>query len=114
MMEDAFWRMLTTAGVVSAFLTVLLPARRRLLSRYAPQVRWGLWQGMAAVLILGIFTSGFAALPATSWHLPGYSVTFPAMAEELYTLRGSKLRYRRPRHPLPLRFRPRPLPRRSG
>ena len=80
-MEDAFWRMLTTAGVVSAFLAVLLPARRRLLSRYAPQVRWGLWQGMAAVLILGIFASGFAALPATSWHLPGYSVTFPAMTE---------------------------------
>lgn len=80
-MEAVFWRMLTTAGVVSAFLAVLLPARRRLMGRYAPQVRWGLWQGMAAVLILGIFVSGFAALPATSWHLPGYSVTFPAMTE---------------------------------
>lgn len=78
-MENVFWRMLTTAGVVSAFLAVLLPARRRLTDRYAPQVRWGLWQGMAALLILGIFVSGFAALPATSWHLPNYSVTVPAM-----------------------------------
>ena len=52
-MENVFWRMLTTAGVVSAFLAVLLPARRWLTDRYAPQVRWGLWQGMAALLILG-------------------------------------------------------------
>lgn len=78
-MENVFWRMLTTAGVVSAFLAVLLPARRWLTDRYAPQVRWGLWQGMAALLILGIFVSGFAALPATSWHLPNYSVTVPVM-----------------------------------
>lgn len=80
-MEAAFWRMLTTAGVVSAFLAVLLPARRWLTNRYAPQVRWGLWRGLGLVLILGIFASGFAALPATSWHLPGYSVTIPAVTE---------------------------------
>lgn len=80
-MEAAFWRMLTTAGVVSAFLAVLLPARQWLTNCYAPQVRWGLWRGMAVLLILGIFASGFAALPATSWYLPGYSVTIPAMAE---------------------------------
>ena len=51
-MEAAFWRMLTTAGVVSAFLAVLLPARRWLTNRYAPQVRWGLWRGLGLVLIL--------------------------------------------------------------
>lgn len=82
-MEVFFWRALTAACVVSAFLGVLLfPARRWLTGRYAPQVRWSLWRGMAALLLLGIFVAGFAALPATSWQLPAYAVTLPAAMDE--------------------------------
>lgn len=80
MMEAVFWRVVTTAGVISVFLAVLLPARRYLTARYAPQVRWGLWQGLALVLLFGVFFSGFAALPATSWQLPDGPLTFPAAA----------------------------------
>lgn len=80
MMEMFFWRALTTACVVSAFLAVLLfPARRWFIRRYAPQVRWGLWLGLGAVLILGVFASGFAAVPATQWEVPAYAVTLPAV-----------------------------------
>lgn len=80
-MEEFFWRALTTACVVSVFLAVLLfPAWRWLTGRYAPQVRWGLWRGLAAVLIFGVFFSGFAAVPETKWEVPAYSVTLPAVA----------------------------------
>ena len=79
MLEAVFWRVLTTACVVSAFLAVLLfPARRWMLRRCAPQVRWGLWLGLGAVLILGVFVSGFTAVPQTQWDVPAYSVTLPA------------------------------------
>lgn len=79
-MEALFLRVLTTACVVSLLLAVLLfPARRWLTRRYAPQVRWGLWLGFGAVLILGTFVSGFAAVPETKWEVPAYSVSLPAV-----------------------------------
>lgn len=81
-MEAFFWRALTTACVVSAFLAVLLfPARRWFIRRCAPQVRWGLWLGLGTMLILGVFASGFAAVPATRWEVPAYAVTLPAVTD---------------------------------
>lgn len=78
-MDELFLRMVTTACIISLFLVVLLfPAREWFTARYAPQVRWSLWRGLGVVLILGIFFSGFAAIPQTSWALPTYSVTIPA------------------------------------
>lgn len=80
-MDALFLRVVTTACIISLFLVVLLfPAREWLTARYAPQVRWTLWRGLGVVLILGIFFSGFAAIPQTSWALPTYSVTIPAPA----------------------------------
>lgn len=88
MLEAVFWRVLTTACVVSAFLAVLLfPTRRWMLRRCAPQVRWGLWLGLGTVLILGVFVSGFAAVPQTRWDVPAYSVTLPAVPA--YSRQGS-------------------------
>lgn len=78
-MDALFLRVVTTACIISLFLVVLLfPAREWFTARYAPQVRWTLWRGLGVVLILGIFFSGFAAIPQTSWSLPSYSVTIPA------------------------------------
>lgn len=78
-MDELFLRVVTTACIISLFLVVLLfPAREWFTARYAPQVRWSLWRGLGVVLILGIFFSGFAAIPQTSWALPTYSVTIPA------------------------------------
>lgn len=78
-MDALFLRVLTTACVISLLLVVLLfPARAWFTTRYAPQVRWTLWRGLGIVLILGVFFSGFAAIPQTRWALPSYSVTIPA------------------------------------
>lgn len=78
-MDELFLRVVSTACIISLFLVVLLfPAREWFTARYAPQVRWSLWRGLGVVLILGIFFSGFAAIPQTSWALPTYSVTIPA------------------------------------
>ena len=78
-MEALVPRVVTTACVVSLFLVILLfPARAWLTTRYAPQARWTLWLGLSGVLILGIFFSGFAAIPQTQWEMPAYSVTIPA------------------------------------
>lgn len=78
-MAALFLRALTTACVVSVLLAVLLfPARQWMVRRYAPQVRWGLWCGMAALLLLGVCFSGMAAVPETVWNVPDYTVTLPA------------------------------------
>lgn len=78
-MDALFLRVLTTACVISLLLVVLLfPARAWFTTRYAPQVRWTLWRGLGIVLILGVFFSGFSAIPQTRWALPSYSVTIPA------------------------------------
>lgn len=78
-MDALFLRVMTTACVISLLLVVLLfPARAWFTTRYAPQVRWTLWRGLGIVLILGVFFSGFAALPQTRWALPSYSVTIQA------------------------------------
>lgn len=63
-MAALFLRALTTACVVSVLLAVLLfPARQWMVRRYAPQVRWGLWCGMAAPAALGslLFRHGCSA-----------------------------------------------------
>ena len=78
-MDALFLRVLTTACIVSVLLVVLLfPARGWMRRRYAPQVRWGLWCGLAAVLLFGVCFSGFAAVPETVWELPNYTITLPA------------------------------------
>lgn len=78
-MDALFLRVMTTACVISLLLVVLLfPARAWFTTRYAPQVRWTLWRGLGIVLILGVFFSGFAAIPQTRWALPSYSVTIQA------------------------------------
>ena len=65
-MEGLFLRMLATAGIVSTVLAVLLfPARKWLAGRYAPQVRWRMALGLAALLLLGALTPGLGgALPS--------------------------------------------------
>ena len=57
--------------ILALLLAVLLfPARQWMVRRYAPQVRWGLWCGMAALLLLGVCFSGMAAVPETVWNVP--------------------------------------------
>lgn len=74
-MEALFLRMLVTAIILSVPLFVLLvPAREWMVRRYAPQVRWCMWCGMALVLLLGVSLSGVAAMPDSSVKTETYSV----------------------------------------
>lgn len=78
-MEALFLRILVTAGVTAPPMLVLLfPARRWLERRYAPQVRWTLWLGLAVLLLMGVWFSGAAATPATVLDAPSYQITLPA------------------------------------
>lgn len=65
-MERLFLQALTTAGILSVLLAALLfPGRKWLVRRYAPQVRWRLSLGMAALLLLGACWPGLGgALPS--------------------------------------------------
>lgn len=78
-MGALFLRVLSAACVVSVLLAVLLfPARQWMLRRYAAQMRWTLWRGLAGLLLFGICFSGFAAVPETVWEVPDYA-TSPAV-----------------------------------
>jgi len=57
-MGEVFLRLLAAAAVVSAVLAAVLFPARPWLERYAPQVRWWLWKGLAALLLLAV---GWAA-----------------------------------------------------
>lgn len=77
-MGALFLRVLSAACVVSVLLAVLLfPARQWMLRRYAAQMRWTLWRGLAGLLLFGICFSGFAAVPETVWEVPDYAITLP-------------------------------------
>lgn len=74
-MEELFYRALVAAAVTALPLFLLLfPARRWLERRYAPQVRWTLWRGMALLLLLGLCFAGVAATPATVVRAPSYQI----------------------------------------
>lgn len=80
-MSDLFLRVLAAAAAVSALLFVLLvPARRWLEGRYAPQTRLNLWLGIAVLLLLslGWFSLGAALPSAVVVEVPDVSVELPA------------------------------------
>lgn len=79
-MEKVFLRVLAVSLVVSVPLLPLLLLRRRLEGRYAPETRWGLWIGIAILLLSAPFLE--TVRPLIVVEPPAYTVTLPASSPQ--------------------------------